>query len=184
MKMFRIRYSEYGSRIEKIENNVASDLNIGQLLVALADKLELHDHTRYKLVLERSSKSLRLLDIYSTLLNEGVQDNDKLLFILHENTPDSVLLDEEAQFLVTYTLTLKVPNISFYPQYSIYLNRRCENSPKENYFNNPKINGRLKFENFFKEKVSKSISYTEINQLIELWCQDICQGHQTTTLSI
>jgi hypothetical protein len=179
-----IRYRQSGSSIEK-EHQLTCDLNIGVLAKALAVRLELQDEERYQLVLERNDQLLKRLDHRSTLADAGIQNHDKLVFILHEETTDSLLLDEEAQFLVPYTLTLTADAISPYVQHSIYLNRRCENDPQRHYFSDPIINGRLKFERFLEDKAGiGKIRADVIERLIELWCGDIEQGFPTTTLPL
>lgn len=184
MNTLCIRYCEYGSSLEKLENHIADDINIGQLLVALADRLELDDSAGYKLVLAGNGQALKKLDCRSTLADEGVQNNDKLVLILHEDAPDSLLLEEEEKFLVTYTLTLKIPGVSPYPQYSIHLNLCCENNPKANYFANPDVNGRLKFEKFLQDQLAMDLGTQAIDKLIDEWCDDISVGYRNSEIEI
>ncbi|MBE9007609.1 hypothetical protein IQ259_21725 [Fortiea sp. LEGE XX443] len=144
--------------------------------------LELKNPQKYRLILERNGKYLKILDDYKTFESENVIDFDKLVYLPFDSLPDSVFFPN--QQLVTYTLTMTIPGVSPNPQYSIHLNDLCKNNPKTHYFNNSDINGRLKFEKFLQEKLQKHPDRAEIDEIIESWCYNICQGHLTTTLPL
>ncbi|MFE4105955.1 hypothetical protein [Almyronema epifaneia] len=157
------------------------DVSIAEFQEASALRFGLRDLAIYKFVLERNGCYLRILDNTKTFESEQIQSGDRLIFCRFEHLPDSVFFPGD---LVMYTLTLLIPNISPNPQYFIYLNEPCERNPEAVYFANPITNGRLKFDNFLKDKLQQQVSVAAIDRLIEEWCKEIELGHPATTLRL
>ena len=166
---------------QPFEEEIHGDVSITDFQAASVFRFGLRDLVAYKFVLERNGCYLRILDNTKTLESEHIQSGDRLIFCRFENLPDSVFFPGD---LVMYTLTILIPNISPNPQYFIYLNESCERNPKTVYFANATTNGRLKFENFLRDKLRQQILVAAVDRLIELWCGDIEQGFPTTTLPL
>jgi len=174
-------YVHEDSTRQPFEGEICGSVCIEELREVAEIRLSLDSPETYRFVLERDGKHLKVLDESKTLKSEQVQDGDKLVFFPSDSLPDSIILAGE---LVTYTLTLKVPGVSPDLQYSIRLNLRCENDPKTNYFANPDVNGRLKFEKFLQDQLAMDLGTQAIDKLIDEWCDDISVGYRNSEIEI
>jgi hypothetical protein len=91
---------------------------------------------------------------------------------------DQKLLSPKTTYKLILTLADSAQKVW---EYSVQLEECYENDPQLFY----SISGgveRDKFEDFLKNVLKRSVDSKEVNKILQNWCNDIAQGHRTTSL--
>ena len=184
--------------------DVSLELKVGESCEAAQMLLALPETLPCRLVLERTGETLR---DSATLGEAGIQKDDVLILISPTASPEksetsSSSLNSSSPALATsvshakgfsassptapkvaYTLRLTVQGAQESWDYSIYLGDLYENNP-DRFFTDFHGRERQKFEDELQDFLLREIESTEIDNILQKWCDDISVGYRNSEIEI
>ena len=198
MEVIEITFSEEG-RISEQKLTVTFDMKLGEFREAAQTLLSLPDNLSCRLILERNKEEL---SDNATFRNSGIQQGDKLILIPPPRPQENkyfshssgVFLQVQEEIsdlassnsLVKYTLKLNLINDGNKPEkydYPIELEEFYEDNPRR-FFSDYGGKEYQKFKTALQEIESREVSNSEIDKILQEWCDDISLGYRDTTIEI
>ncbi|MDJ0902169.1 MAG: hypothetical protein QNJ55_25540 [Xenococcus sp. MO_188.B8] len=175
MEVIEITFCVEG-RISVQKEKVALDMKLSDFREAAQTLLSLPDNLPCRLILERNQEEL---SHNATFRDAGIQQGDKLILI-----PPSRFNSIYPESLVRYTLQLSITSNGNKPknyEYAIELEEFYEDKP-ERFFSDANGKEYQKFKTALQKIELREFSQSEIDTILQEWCDDISLGYRDTTI--